>query len=78
MTLAQADIATEQTTDPAKVAHYVKKQRITEAVIEGTAVEALCGHVWVPSRDPQNFPVCQGCQAVYDDNEAIILAGRSM
>lgn len=35
--------------------------RVTEAMINGTPVEALCGFVWVPSRDPQNYPICQAC-----------------
>ena len=35
------------------------------ARIEGTPLEALCGHVWVPSRDPRNLPLCQACKEVY-------------
>jgi len=31
------------------------------AMIEGFAVEALCGKRWVPSRDPKKYPVCQPC-----------------
>lgn len=34
---------------------------LMEARINGTAVEALCGHVFVPSRDPQKYPPCQKC-----------------
>lgn len=69
-TLTREDTQHQTGTDPAKVAHYVRKQRIPDAVIEGTAVEALCGYVFVPSRDP-NLPVCPACKAVYDDPEAI-------
>ncbi len=29
-------------------------------------VEALCGYVWVPSRDPAPLPVCALCQAMYE------------
>ena len=29
-------------------------------------VEALCGFVWVPSRDPRQLPMCQACKEVYD------------
>jgi hypothetical protein len=42
------------------VAHIVKTQpgenaaaKVLEARINGTPLEALCGHVWVPSRDPK-------------------------
>jgi len=26
----------------------------------------LCGKVWVPSRDPQKFPVCPECKEIYE------------
>ena len=37
------------------------RARIMEAMVNGTPVEALCGYIWVPSRDPDNYPVCQAC-----------------
>jgi uncharacterized C2H2 Zn-finger protein len=30
----------------------------------GTPVKALCGKVWVPSRDPEKFPICPECEAI--------------
>ena len=27
---------------------------------------ALCGKVWVPSRDPKRFPLCPECKRLYD------------
>lgn len=35
-----------------------------EAIIEGTPVRALCGKVWVPSRDPNRYPICPSCREV--------------
>jgi hypothetical protein len=35
-------------------------------MVTGTPVVALCGKVWVPSRDPKRFPVCPECQRLYD------------
>lgn len=40
--------------------------RITEARVNGTAVTALCGYVWVPSRNPENHPVCQKCLEIFE------------
>ena len=40
--------------------------KILEARVMGTPVEALCGFVWVPSRDPKQLPVCQECKNVYE------------
>lgn len=62
--------------DPHKVAHIVRQwaplddgtavrlDNVTAAYIEGTPVTALCGHVWVPSRDPRNLPPCSRCVEV--------------
>jgi len=40
--------------------------RIMEARVNGTPVTALCGHVWVPSRNPENHPICQKCLELYE------------
>ena len=61
-----------QTGEPA-AAHIVKTDpgesaaaKVLEARIYGTALEALCGHVWVPSRDPKQLPMCERCKSIYD------------
>ena len=54
--------------DHERFAHYVfPKEKIVEAMIEGTPCKALCGKVWVPSRDPKRFPVCPDCKRIYDE-----------
>jgi len=52
--------------DHERFAHYVDKTKMTEAQVNGTPVRALCGKVWVPSRDPQRFPICPECKEIYD------------
>lgn len=53
--------------DPESVKHIVKDPaKVTEAYIMGTPVEALCGHVFVPSRDPKSLPVCDTCKDIAD------------
>lgn len=61
-----------QTGEPT-AAHIVKVKRgenaatvVLEARVNGTPVEALCGFVWVPSRDPRKLPVCEKCKSVYE------------
>ena len=44
-----------------RVAHIVHKDQQMRGYVEGEAIEALCGKVWVPSRDPQGLPICQAC-----------------
>lgn len=38
---------------------------VLEARVMGTPVEALCGFVWVPSRDPKQLPMCEECKSIY-------------
>jgi hypothetical protein len=52
--------------DHERFAHYVLKDRIVESVVTGTPVVALCGKVWVPSRDPARFPVCPECKRLLE------------
>lgn len=52
--------------DHDKYAHYVKKDQITESAITGKAVRAICGKKWVPTRKPDDFPVCPDCKRIYE------------
>ncbi len=52
--------------DHERFSHYVPKEKLTEAMVMGTPVIALCGKVWVPSRDPQRFPVCPECKEIWE------------
>jgi len=56
-----------------KAAHIVKTEpgesaaaKVLEARIYGTPLEALCGHVWIPSRDPKQLPLCEECKSIYE------------
>lgn len=50
--------------DHERFAHYVKKDEILRANIEGVEVEALCGKRWIPNRDPSRYPVCPSCKEI--------------
>lgn len=61
---------TDQITEPGdheRFSHYVDKHKLTEATVFGLPVEALCGKVWVPSRDGRKFPVCPDCKRIMDE-----------
>jgi len=53
-------------------AHIVKSgegdaaAKVVEARIYGTPLEALCGVVFVPQRDPSKLPLCAACKDIYD------------
>jgi len=77
LTAGQVDVVEEtervlQTGEPA-AAHIVKTEpgesaaaKVLEARIYGTPLEALCGHVWIPSRDPKQLPLCEECKSIYE------------
>jgi hypothetical protein len=65
-------VETTETGEPTS-AHIVKTKRgenaaavVLEARIMGTPIEALCGFVWVPSRDPKQLPLCEECKSIYE------------
>jgi hypothetical protein len=65
-----------QTGEP-ECAHIVKTNgdesaaaKVLQARIEGTPLEALCGHRWIPSRDPKQLPLCAKCKDIYDTYRA--------
>ncbi len=63
------DERTEQRTedgDHERFSHYVPRETLTEAMVMGTPCVALCGKVWVPSRDPERFPVCPDCKDIWE------------
>ncbi len=51
--------------DHDRFAHYVKKEKIVESAVSGKTVKALCGKKWIPSRDPERFPICPVCKEIY-------------
>ncbi len=61
----RTDMRTEEG-DHEKFSHYVPKDDLTEAMIMGHPVVALCGKVWVPTRDPERFPVCPECKDIWE------------
>ena len=48
--------------DHDRFAHICRKADIARAYVTGEAIEALCGKKWVPSRDPDRYPVCPACK----------------
>jgi len=49
-----------------RFAHYVKKEKVVESAVTGKAVRALCGKKWIPSPDPEKYPICPVCKEIYD------------
>ena len=52
--------------DHEKFSHYAPKDAIMAAYTTGMPIRALCGKFWVPTRDPEKFPICPECQEMYE------------
>ncbi|MEM8925985.1 MAG: DUF3039 domain-containing protein [Actinomycetota bacterium] len=60
------DRALDDGGDHDRFSHYVRKDKVVASAVEGSAVVALCGKKWVPSRNPDRYPVCPECKEIYE------------
>ena len=51
--------------DHDRFAHYARKSDILKSAVSGKPVVALCGKVWIPSRDPDRYTVCPTCKEIF-------------
>ena len=65
-----ADRRLQEPGDHDRFAHYVPKAELTKAMVTGVPCTALCGKKWVPSRKPEDYPVCPDCKRIYDAKKA--------
>lgn len=45
-------------------AHVVGREDQMRGYVMGAAIRALCGVVFVPSRDPSRYPTCEECRVL--------------
>jgi hypothetical protein len=65
--LAPEIVTTDETSDDDKVSHLISKQDWEKAYIMGEPVQALCGKLWVPHKNPDQFPLCGRCAHVFEN-----------
>lgn len=63
--LIQNEVDLDPTTGEPWVAHIVKKDEVMDGYVNGKSIEALCGKKIVPSRDPNNKPICKACKDIF-------------
>lgn len=56
--------------DHERFAHIVSKADQMKGYVFGQSITALCGKTWVPTRDPERFPLCPDCAARRDELRA--------
>lgn len=71
MTVTDFRTDIDSTTGEPRAAHIVAPtadktgiELVMEARVNGTAVEAICGHAFVPERDPKSYPLCSRCRDI--------------
>jgi len=47
-------------------AHYAEAASVTEGYVLGTPVMAICGKIFIPSRNPERLRVCPICKEIMD------------
>jgi len=57
------------------VAHIVMKGDQMKGYLIGEPILALCGKVWVPTRDYQGLPVCEACS---DERDRIVAGMKNL
>lgn len=53
-------------TNPSFWKHYLHTSKFEIVWFEGTPVSALCGFTWLPSKNPDNHPLCPVCEVIYN------------
>ena len=66
-TLVEERTEERELQDPGSCAHIVKDPgKVTEAYVLGTPLEALCGHIFTPTKSPKSLPICDTCKDIAD------------
>lgn len=63
MTTVEPKISDPDTSegDP-RLSHLVSHESWYRGYTLGEMITALCGHRFIPSRDPEQYPLCQKCK----------------
>ncbi len=63
--LLKPDAAEPDLDEDDSCAHIViPASAVTEAIITGKPCMALCGKLWVPTKDPLPLPLCEKCKGI--------------
>ncbi len=46
-------------------AHIVRTADLMHSQLTGEAIWALCGHLWIPVRNPDDYPLCSRCADLF-------------
>lgn len=52
--------------DHDRFSHYVAKPDLERAIFDGIPARALCGKMWLPTKDPDKYPICPECKEIWE------------
>lgn len=65
--LVETDIDQEtESSDNNELAHYAEAASVTEGYVMGTPVQALCGKIFIPSKNPERLKICPICKEIVE------------
>ena len=56
--------------DEGRLAHIGRAAEVNRAYVTGEEITALCGKRFVPTRDPDRYPICPRCSAILSQLKA--------
>ena len=69
------DIDDEVEFEEPTVSHLITKEDYMNGYVNGVVIMALCGHKFIPTRDPDKLPLCQKCaeiaRNIFGDNNGL-------
>lgn len=63
--LSESTLTIDANGEHDRFAHYAEKDEIMKAFVYGIPIIALCGKIWVPSRDGEGLTICPECKEIY-------------
>ncbi|KQO98165.1 DUF3039 domain-containing protein [Leifsonia sp. Leaf264] len=64
--LEKEDLRVTDDGDHDTFAHYCSKTDISNSMLTGIEIKALCGKMWRPSKDFAKYPVCGTCKDIFE------------
>lgn len=62
----EATVVEQESDEEQLFAHYAEKVSVTEGYVLGTPIQAICGKIFIPHRDPDKLPICGKCKDIAD------------
>jgi hypothetical protein len=63
----EEEVLSSDSDDSERYSHWVDANKASKAQLNDRPVIALCGKVWKPKHNPEDYPICPRCQELYEE-----------